>query len=434
MTEIQLDQIFIEDFKKWLHLKWEGVTWFGKFQKEFDLFWSLIYSHPLDAKSIYRRHSDLLNHIGLGPVHSWLAWLSNRFLCYLYIQKNISIEDLSTAVGSSFQNVSLVLRDFFVEALPYLEDEFGDIFLNGNILSPNLQMTYQEIQQEFNLEKKSIASGEDEVMNALEVTLYPEWQIVLNRLQNLQHRNVSFTLPDTKEFIPYIKIPWRFTRDLVLLILCGMICLQGIKYFNQYYERSMVDKISIFEPDFLWLNKKLAFKDTTNQPFEVQVSPKEFEDLEKSENLPWEENSIEEVRYGTESDATVTTWSDLPRDLEQNSHQLSPYEESDRDNLRDTAFGSRRIFRVMLRSIMPEQNLAKINQLMTQFGAQQVDKVSPGQMVPGGYYYNLYIPLGHLRDFLGQVSYVDDSIMFESKTRGDNPPGMGRVFIWIKKI
>jgi hypothetical protein len=60
--------------------------------------------------------------------------------------------------------------------------------------------------------------------------------------------------------------------------------------------------------------------------------------------------------------------------------------------------------------------------------------VRPGQEVPGGIYYNLYVPREFLQEFIEQVKSVDSSISYESRTRSKrNPPGKNKVFIWVKR-
>jgi hypothetical protein len=76
----------------------------------------------------------------------------------------------------------------------------------------------------------------------------------------------------------------------------------------------------------------------------------------------------------------------------------------------------------------------KLNGLLTQYNVTQVDNVKPGQKVPGGMYYNIYVPRIKLKEFMAKVEEVDDTMVYETRTRGTNPPNQNRVFIWIKQI
>jgi len=88
----------------------------------------------------------------------------------------------------------------------------------------------------------------------------------------------------------------------------------------------------------------------------------------------------------------------------------------------------------MVKSIDPDASKVKLKNLLDEYQVGQVDNVKPGTNVPGGVYYNLYVPIENMREFLADVEYVDDSMVFESRTRWRNPPGKTRVFIWLKKI
>ena len=76
----------------------------------------------------------------------------------------------------------------------------------------------------------------------------------------------------------------------------------------------------------------------------------------------------------------------------------------------------------------------KLNELLIENKVTQVDQVKPGTDVPGGIYYNLYVPNKSLQNFLSKVSLMGDSILYESLTRGHVPQGQNKVFLWLKKI
>ena len=77
----------------------------------------------------------------------------------------------------------------------------------------------------------------------------------------------------------------------------------------------------------------------------------------------------------------------------------------------------------------------KLNVLLDKYKVTQVDNVRPGKSVPGGIYYNIYVPRLYLKEFLAQVVDMDEAVLYESRTRtGRNPPGKNKVFIWVKNI
>ncbi|MFA7614216.1 MAG: hypothetical protein WCY48_08250, partial [Candidatus Caldatribacteriota bacterium] len=72
--------------------------------------------------------------------------------------------------------------------------------------------------------------------------------------------------------------------------------------------------------------------------------------------------------------------------------------------------------------------------LLERFGASQVDNVKPGTEIPGGIYFNLYVPSTNLKEFITRVSEFGDATIFESRSQGRDAPGKNRVFIWVKSI
>ena len=78
---------------------------------------------------------------------------------------------------------------------------------------------------------------------------------------------------------------------------------------------------------------------------------------------------------------------------------------------------------------------SRLDELLSTYGVTQVDNVKPGTPVPGGVYYNIFVPRAHLEEFLAQVMQIDEAVLYESRTRGrGNPPGKNKVFIWVKSL
>jgi len=88
----------------------------------------------------------------------------------------------------------------------------------------------------------------------------------------------------------------------------------------------------------------------------------------------------------------------------------------------------------MMTSVDLENSRKNLNNLLKKYNVQQADNVKPGTYVPGGVYYNLFVPREYLKEFLAQVMEVEESTLYESRTRRSNPPGKNKVFIWIKNL
>jgi hypothetical protein len=55
--------------------------------------------------------------------------------------------------------------------------------------------------------------------------------------------------------------------------------------------------------------------------------------------------------------------------------------------------------------------------------------------VPGGVYYNVYVPRKDFKEFLTETMKVDQAKLFESNTSNvKNVPGKTRIFIMVKSI
>ena len=114
--------------------------------------------------------------------------------------------------------------------------------------------------------------------------------------------------------------------------------------------------------------------------------------------------------------------------------EQSEYEEINSEGYRDFVFGSKKVYRVILNAADSQGSRDKINALLSKYAVEQADNVRPGIAVPGGYYYNLYVPLSNLKEFIATVMEVGDATLYESRTARSNPPGKNKLLIWIKTI
>jgi hypothetical protein len=77
----------------------------------------------------------------------------------------------------------------------------------------------------------------------------------------------------------------------------------------------------------------------------------------------------------------------------------------------------------------------KINLLVKNYKGEPVGESIPGMDVPGGVYYNIYIPRNDFKSFMTETMQVSPSKLFESNTSNvKNVPGKVRVFIMVKSI
>ena len=421
-----------KDFRQWIQLDIDGVTWQGRFLEEFEEFWSVFFLDGVSLRQMMERFEHASRLIKIGPIASWINWLKEKLLIYVFMVRGFSIHEMSRLTEIPFQDLASILRDFFLARFPHLDDQLSGLFQLGNVASPNLFLTFKEIALRLDISGELIGSTEDELMPALEITLYAEWKdFLLQMKKNLYHHDVHFKqLWSNLAWKKYFQI----FKEIMALIILGVIFIAVVQQLNQHYQKFLADKISIYEPQLLWLDKTLTFKAPSSGP-----TSKKFElNLDEVKAIAETREVDREVMgndsWATESEVILTSWDALPRDFQTADLEKSSYEEERREGYRDTSAGDKKVFRVMMNSADAESAGQKLNQLMSRYGVTQVDNVRPGMQVPGGTYYNLFVPRENLKEFLAQTMQIDESTLYESRTRDVNYPGKNKVFIWIKTL
>ncbi len=125
---------------------------------------------------------------------------------------------------------------------------------------------------------------------------------------------------------------------------------------------------------------------------------------------------ISRTRFEVESDVALTSVESLPQDFTVADLEQSDYEEVRKGGFRNSRYGRRLAYRVMMTSVSPEETKEKLLQVLKGFEVKRADNVKPGTKIPGGLYFNLYVPRKNLKEFLSRVSKVEESTILESKT------------------
>ncbi|MBT3585125.1 MAG: hypothetical protein HN509_09465 [Halobacteriovoraceae bacterium] len=420
-----------DQFREWINLNLEALTWQGRYAQEFEEFWEIFFVDGLSLIQVMERFRYATNESKIGPLISWFNWLFERFLSFVFINQDISIYQLSLQTDLPVAKVASILRNFFLNYYPYLDDYLSETFQISNVASANLYLTFNQMAAEGKITSALTELERDDVMPSMEITLYEEWRAFLQKMKR-EIYHPQFDFKKIKASASFNK-QWRLLREISLMILLGFILMLGIKKWNEYREKKMVEKISIYEPQFKWLDKNLSFKPFTGGK---KITPVEFdfEDIEDAENQKIVD-VVNTNRYETESEVVLTSWDSLPRDFGTADLEQSDYEELKKRGYRESRYGNTKVYRVMMKSVDTNTSRQKLNDLIGTYSVTQVDNVKPGKAVPGGFYYNLYVPRTHLKEFLAQVVDVDDSILYESRTRTTrNPAGKNKVFIWVKSI
>ncbi len=424
---------YFEEYREWLLLDMESVSWQSKNKKLFEEFWSLFFLDGIDLKDVIERFSYSDIKIKIGPINSWFNWMCRKFIVFIFLREDLSIRDIAKISEVEASTISSILRDFFVNKYPGKEEYFNQIFQIGNVISPNLNVNFDKIKNDIKVVMPNHGQIDDEIIPSLEITLYEGWAEFVQSLRvDLFHPEYSVK-KIKKDYNFYKQI--NFVQKVLILVFIASLLAYLIQRFNFWYEKNVSDKISIYEPQFLWVDKALKFQqkeDLPNKNFKLNLESIEEAPLEIA-NLK-DELGKEEERTTTESEVVLTSWDALPQDFDFAAQEKSSYEETKKEGYRDSVYGEKKVYRVMMKSVDPLGVKANIAQLMQKYEVNKVGKVKPGTFVPGGLYYNLFVPRKYLKEFLSQVMGVGESVLYESRTSVGNFPGTNKVFIWIKNI
>jgi len=168
---------------------------------------------------------------------------------------------------------------------------------------------------------------------------------------------------------------------------------------------------------------------------ELNPAVKNLKNVQLIDQRPEVEREIKgSSQFITESDVLLTSWDTLPKNFGLAELEMSNYEEESKGGFRDSQFGNKTVYRVIVNSVESQKTRSAINILLDKYKVTQADNVKPGTFVPGGVYYNLFVPTELLKEFLMKVDEVGDVVIYESNARVKNPPGKNKVFVWIKSF
>ncbi|MCK5883622.1 MAG: hypothetical protein KAG61_08040 [Bacteriovoracaceae bacterium] len=424
-----------EGFREWISLDLEAITWQGRYSSEFEEFWNLFFVEGLSFRQMMDRFSYASHVVKIGPLSSWFIWLKEKLITYIFIYRRIDLHELCQEGDLDISQVANTLRTFFLEKYPHLDGPFNDVFQVGNILSDNIYISFPMLCEVYPALDGVSGSIDYEVMASMEITLYEEWHSFFEKMKkDLIHPHFNFAKIKSDATF---KQQFKFARELLGLIILGILLIYGVKVSNEMYEKHLTNRISIYEPQFMWLDKTLKFKKIAQSELDnanERVLKIDFDQIQTADTDKKESTLNETTTFGTESDVSLTSWDSLPKDFDATELEQSDYEEKRKGGFRDYAFGNRKVFRVIINSVKSQDSRDKLQELLKRYGVTQADNVKPGLAVPGGYYFNLYVNRRLLKEFLANVMEVDDSILYESRTSRRNPPGQNKVFIWVKSL
>ena len=425
-----------DQFKSWLDLDINSIAWEGRYAESFTGFWDSFFKDQIEPKELGERFDYAKKIAKSGPLISWLTWLFEKFITYSFINKELSVREISILYDLPERYIATILRDHMIKVYPAYEDLINEKFQISNVSSENLFITFNDISQVMGQEARVKGTFEDDILAHMEVTLYPDWPNLVKELRkDILLLKVDFVnLQKRTAFKKQI----RFLQEVILLLLVLSVLVFALKNANKWYEEYLVNKITLFEPNFFWLDKTLSYQEQDLLAQQtIDLSNKELDDLEKIEAQQVFSDEKLGSRYDPESDVTVLdSVENVPKSFGEAETEQSQYEENKKGGYRDGSYAvsSKKAYRIMMASVEPTAIKSKILPLIKRYGIAQADNVKPGTQIPGGLYFNLNVPSNNLKDFMTKVSTFAEATIFESSSQGGDVAGRNKVFIWVKGI
>lgn len=431
-----LSKTDFEQFKNWLDLDINSIAWEGRYAESFSGFWDSFFKDQIEPLELGERFDYAKRIAKSGPLISWLNWLFEKYVAFTFINHGKSVREIAFLFDLPVKYVSTVLRDHLIKVYPAYEDLINENFQISNVSSKNLFLKFEDLTAILGSEARKKGTFEDDILAHMEVTLYPDWPNLVKELRkDILSLKVDFENLKKKTAF---RRQLRFFQEVIILlfILSGLVFV--LKNTNKWYEERLLKKITLFEPNFFWLDKSLSYQEQDLlAKQQIDLSNKELEELERLEAQSVFTDERLDSRFDPESDVVVLdSVEDVPKSFGEAETEQSEYEENKKGGYRDSSYaaGNRKAYRILMASVDPGTVRDSILPLMKKYGISQVDNVKPGKEIPGGLYFNLHVPSKNLKDFMTKVSTLSEATIYESRSQGGDQPGKNRVFIWIKSI
>lgn len=383
--------------------------------------------------------AQLINHRDRQKViyaREWLDHLSNFYALFLFWEKKVSLHSI---LATKFYNPSgfiLFLRKQMNKNFDLDQNELDRYFSDLQVQLDYRDITVAHVIQglklkaskvDFNLiykdglpelEPRSVIKYSETIRSLMSSGNLNQRQKFNWKIWNIEHR--------------YWKM---FFLQLLVLTIVSACLFWGIKQINYYYEKLIIEKITLLEPNFLWLDTKLTFKNETDIPQkEIKLSSTQIDELEKFER--GEQTKLQVTEFLPESDILDTSvaiagWGGGFAQDFSSSEQDTP---SIGNEYRDIYDGFSRSYRLMLNSADLFDMRQKLIGLFRSYGIKEANIPMVGKESLDGVYFNVYIPSNKIQSFISDVGDIEVTNTYISKTSYRPPQGYERVFIWVKKI
>lgn len=433
MEKEYLETEDFSDFRLWPIFQWDTKGFDSGTVRSLDQFWDLFFGKKLSFFELIKRYNYAIYRVKDGPLSTWLSWLKEKHICYLYIRGSDSIDSLSKKLGIDSNFLSQIVRNFLVEKYPEKEKELNESFLIGHKLSANLQLKYSDICSLYGLQKQISGICDDDVMSTFNVTHYRYWASFIKDFEMaLNKKKVDEYFVKRREKIKYY---WEFIQEVSLLTFSAVILILFLIWINKFYDDYLIKKVGLIYPDFLQVQENLPVKEVIVKQKEDWKLEDEFKAVEAQLIVP---SFAEEERYETESDVVLGSFEDeqnvTPHRIGYVRPSSTEKEEQEKSSFRDQYWGENKVYRIMIRSNQIKEIKSSIQAIMDKYQVTSATNTKKGQIVPGGVYFNLLVPKKNLNDFLHEAGSAGLAQLIVGHNRRPGPPDKGRVFVWIKEI
>ena len=416
-------------FRHWVNIDVDSVTWSGEKLDDFEKFWFSFFLDGLSLGQLSSQFEYVIFKSKSGPLASWFRWIFEKFICFSFINKEITIYRLSKETKLSLPQVAVILRNFFVDFYPHLGGALSDMFQMNNIVDGNINRKYRSIKKQLAIKDQEFGTKKGDLMASIEAVVYPEWKMYFSGPKNnLFSSQTSIQRIKAKASL---KQQIFFVRDLIILFTVAFIVFRFIEQTNKVYEKYLLDRIQRSGHQFDWSNEALSFqRDGKNDISDIPLS---VEYLKEQQEYGRNIASTEEERFETESEVSLTSVENLPKNIDA-AAQIDQ-NKKDAPGYRDSRYGTTKVYRVMMRSTDIILSKKKLDEMMRNYSTSRVEGGYENTYVPGGLYYNIFIPREYTGEFLAQVMEIDQAVLYESRTRNvRNERGKDKIFIWVKSL
>lgn len=350
------------------------------------------------------------------PLKIRIETLRDHLLIFLFIKYEFRINDLSSAFEIHVSEIGIKLAKFFYPIYLY-ERQINNFFQIDSFIEKDKEKNIIDLKNKF----KDIRSNEtllSEIRKIDERFLYESmgWdKLVIQdhvdfKVDNLKLRTVSFR---------------KFFKDYFLLTSLMALILFLVLQYNKVNEDSLSSATSVPSRFFTWLD----LEDFTNINFLRKNEENDFNrSILEVEGKLSESNLIEDDRFEVESDVKLTSLENI------SETDIKELEEEQQGGFRDTRFGSKKVYRVMISSSDVINASEKISNVINKFNATKAGNVEAGSQLPGGLYYNLLVPTTDVKSFLTNLDEEIEMSIYLSNSKMSAPNGQTKVFLWVKKI